>query len=137
MHPLVLVKDVHHHVAEIEQYPAPSALAFGTDHAMALRLQLLLDALGDGLDLPIALARPDDEKIRVPGYSPQIVHHHFLRLFLQCGSGGCDCGTAGIIVDSDCCAGHSSFSSLGHVRTCPSPRTTNRVQVSSRRPMGP
>src|SRR5204863_6706212 len=42
---VVGVEDVHHHVAEVEQHPATSALAFAADHPMPLRSQLLLHSI--------------------------------------------------------------------------------------------
>src|SRR3989475_12450247 len=74
MRPLVGVEHVHHHVAEVEQHPAPSALPPAADHPVPVRGQLLLHAFGDGLELPIARAASDHEEVRVSGYSPQIEH---------------------------------------------------------------
>ena len=109
MGPLVPVEDVHHHVAEVEQHPAAPPLPFAADHAVPVRGQLLLDALGDGLELPIAAAAADDEKVRVSGHPPQVEHHHVLRLLFQGGAGGSHGGSLRLFVYACGRSGRGAF----------------------------
>lgn len=64
--PRVLVEDVHHHVAEVEQHPVPlrQPLDARTGCA-ALALQVLLDPLGDRIHLTIASTTHHDDVVGV------------------------------------------------------------------------
>ena len=145
MDALVGVENVHHHVSKIEEHPASPALSFAADGPVACRRQLLLHAVGDGLQLAVAASAPDDQEVGVAGHPAQVEDHHILGLLLQGSAGGGNGCPVGILVDasggsrgSPLRSGggllgqrdlggaprHSLVSSLAHVRTWPSPRTT-------------
>ena len=83
--PLLGLEHVDHHVGEVEQYPLALALALPADrlHA-ALHTQHILDLVGDGGHLPVAVAGHDDE---VRGDHKRLgdIEHDRVDGLLRCG----------------------------------------------------
>ena len=55
--------DVHDDVAEVQQHPAPLALALPPDRLGAEPEQALLDGVLDGFDLPVVAGRTEQEHV--------------------------------------------------------------------------
>ena len=61
--PLLLVLDVHHDLAVVDQHPAAVALALAADRLGADLAQLVLDLVDDRLDLPVVAAGGEQEGV--------------------------------------------------------------------------
>ena len=84
-----MVEDVHHHVAEIDEHPAPIARAFPPQGTAPARGHGLAHAVGDGVDLAIAPAADHDDEIRVAGPAADVDEHGLDGLLVERrGDGG-------------------------------------------------
>ena len=93
--PLLLVEDVNHHVAVVQQYPAGVGIALHVVRMAPILLpHLLRDLVDDSLDLDAAGTVADDKVVRNGTDRADIENDHLLST-LVIGCQGCQTGQFG------------------------------------------
>jgi len=99
--PVVGVEHVHHHVPEIEQDPASSALSLAARSRRPLRRSAPFSTLSTMASSCRSLPPlPDHQEVGVPGHPPAGRAHHALGLLLLGGAGSRDGGALRILIDA-------------------------------------
>ena len=78
--------DVDHHVAEVEEHPAAAAAPLGAEPLRAHAGEPVVDLVGHGRGLPVAVGGEDDEVVGDAGEAAHVEDHRVLRLLV--GAGG-------------------------------------------------
>src|SRR5262245_16666491 len=84
------VEDVDDDVAVVDQHPLSVRHALDGDRALTASAQIVLDRLGDGLDLRIGASGADDEVIRDRGDVAGLEHDQIVGLVVEGGAGACE-----------------------------------------------